>query len=42
MFTFSDFRLFVSVDTILPEELKNLFEGQLIAQIDSNLSNEYY
>ena len=33
MFTFSGFRLFLSVDTILPEELKSLSEGQLVAQI---------
>ena len=34
IFTFSGFRLFRSVDTILPEELKSLSEGQLVAQID--------
>ena len=37
MFTF---RLLVSVDTILPEELKSFFEGQLVAQIDSNFGNQ--
>ena len=34
MFTFSGFRLFLRVDTILCKELKSLSEGQLVAQID--------
>ena len=34
IFTFFGFRLFRSVDTILPKELKSLSEGQLVAQTD--------
>ena len=32
--TFSGFRLFRSVDTILPKKLKSLSEGKLVALID--------
>ena len=34
MFIFSGFTLFLRADTILPEELKKPFEGQLVAKID--------